>query len=511
MGPGGEGPLLSIVVPTRNEAGNVGPLVDGVAAATMGIPTEVIFVDDSDDETPDVLAKLAAAPPAGVRVEVIHRPAEARNGLGPAAVEGLKRARGAAVAVMDGDLQHPPALLPTMLEALNQRGLDVVVASRYERGGSAQGLSGPARRLVSGLSRRFAQLLFREARKTSDPLSGYFLCRRAAIDGLEFRPIGFKILLEILVCTPSTEVGDVPLRFGRRGAGTSNASVHQGWQFLRHVWSLIVQVRGSARFWKYAMVGVAGLAVFFAILLGGRELGLGPYQAWALAFAASLALNWQLNRLVTFADVASPFTPGGGRPVYLPVALLGGCANLIVFSFLLGRVSLALAGAGGVAAAMAVNFATQRGLLRRPPRRVVVPLGTSPIEARVTSLLGDEVRVFAPDVDTPALGRAFPSAAVPAQLMSAAERRKPVLVAEAPSRVPQVRHDIGMSSWLAVPVLEGRRYVGLLVAHRQGAPYNADELDLVLRALRVDSRDDVPEQLPRPVPEDLPRDRVAGG
>jgi dolichol-phosphate mannosyltransferase len=503
--------LLSIVVPTRNEAGNVAPLVEGIAAATAGIPTEVIFVDDSDDDTPEVLAQLATEPPPGIRVEVIHRPAEARNGLGPAAVEGLNRARGAAVAVMDGDLQHPPELLPAMLDALNQRALDVVVASRYARGGSAQGLSGPARRLVSSLSRRFAQVLFREARKTSDPLSGYFVVRRMAIDGLEFRPIGFKILLEVLVCTPSAEVGDVPLRFGQRGAGTSNASVHQGWQFLRHVWSLIVGVRGSARFWKYAMIGAAGLALFFAILLGGRELGLGPYQAWALAFGTSLALNWQLNRLVTFADVASPFTAGGGRPVYLPVALLGGCANLIVFAFLLGRVNLALAAAGGVAAAMALNFATQAGLLRRPPRRVVVPLGTSPIEARVTSLLGNEVKVFPPDVDADALGRAFPTAAVPGELLSSAERRKPVLVAEAPSRVPQVRHDIGMSAWLAVPVLEGRRYVGLLVAHRQGAPYDADELDLVLRALRVDSRDFVPEQLPRPVTEDLPRDPVAGG
>lgn len=493
LGVQGEAIVLSVVVPTRNEAGNVQPLVAGIAAAVGDLPTEVIFVDDSSDETPAILERIAAEPPAGLVVRVIQRPLERRNGLGLAAVEGLKQAGGLAVAVMDGDLQHPPELLPRMLTALREGEADLVVASRYAPGGSARGLSGPARRLVSGLSRRFAQVLFREARKTSDPLSGYFLCRQLTIDGLEFRPIGFKVLLEILVCTPAAVVTDVPLRFGTRGDGASNASINQGWLFLKHVATLVLQVRGSARFWKYALVGGAGLTVFLGLLVGGYRVGLGAFQAWALAFVVSIFLNWQLNRVFTFADVASPFTPGRSRPVYLPVALLGGCVNLVVFAVLLPRLGLPLGGVGGAVAAMALNFLAQRGILRRPPRITPAATDSSPIETRVSALVEGAVRVFGPDADLAEIAEAYGQADVPAELLGAAERRKPALVAEAPSRVPQARNDIGMSAWMGVPMIEGRRYLGVLVAHRQGSPYSAEELDTVLRSLRIESRSEVPE------------------
>jgi dolichol-phosphate mannosyltransferase len=490
-----EGPVLSIVVPTRNEAGNVEPLVTGIAAAVRGIPTELIFVDDSTDETPDVLARLAERPPPGLAVRVIHRPEDARNGLGPAAVEGLRMAEGPAVGVMDGDLQHPPDLLPRMLQEMGAQDLDLVVASRYTRGGSAQGLAGPARRLVSAVSRRLAQVLFREARKTSDPLSGYFICRRSAIEGIEFRPVGFKILLELLVCTPAARVGDVPLTFGKRQAGVSNASIRQGLLFLSHLYSLLTQVRGSARSWKYAVVGTAGLAVFLGLLLGSRMLGLGVYQAWTLAFVVSLFLNWQLNRQFTFADVASPFTVGRARPVYLPVALLGGCANLAVFALLETTAGVPVAAVGGAATAMALNYILHRGLLRRPPRIPRVMANQGPLEARVSAVLGGPVYFIPPEGDQAMLAARFGVADPPAELLSAADRRRPVIIAEAPSTLPQARRDAGMDAWLGVPVLEGRRYVGLLVAHRNGAPYTPDEMDMVLRSLRSEARGEVPDQV----------------
>jgi len=87
-----------------------------------------------------------------------------------------------------------------MLEEARATGADVVVASRYARGGSYAGLSGPVRRAVSVGTKRLAQVVFKEARKTSDPLAGFFLLKTSAISGIQFRPTGFKILLEILVC-----------------------------------------------------------------------------------------------------------------------------------------------------------------------------------------------------------------------------------------------------------------------------------------------------------------------
>lgn len=483
-------PLLSVVVPTRNEAGNVEALVEGLAATLAGLPLEVVFVDDSIDETPELLARLAARRRRDLWVRAIHRPPERRTGLGSAVVEGLRIARGRVIAVMDADLQHPPDVLPRLLEAVEQRDLDVAVASRYVTGGSARGLSGPARQLVSWGSRLLAQVLFREARKTSDPLSGYFLARREAIDGVEFRPIGFKILLELLVCLPEARVGDVPLTFATRHAGVSNASVAQGWAYLRHLWSLVVQVPGSARIWKYALVGGAGLALFVGVLAAGQAVGLGPFLTWALAFGLSLALNWQLNSVFTFRDVASPFSPGRSRPVYLPVAMLGGLANLIVFAILLGRLSFVGAGLGGAAAAMLLNFLVNRRLLARPPHpRPEAPEEAQALVSRIARLVDGTVTLLPAETGEEDLGdRLGGHVDPPLELLRAAAQRRPVLVALAPSTVPQARHDVGLSAWMGVPVLEGSHFIGTLVIHRQGNPYGTDELAQVLAALRTTAR-----------------------
>ena len=495
-----DGPLLSVVVPTRNEAGNVEALVQRLAAVLSGVPSELIFVDDSSDTTPAVLEGLAADPPAGISIQVLHRLPEHQTGLGSAAAEGFKLASGHLVAVMDGDLQHPPELLTRMIRELEERGLDVVVASRYTAGGSARGLSGPARVAVSGVSKVVAQLLFREARKTSDPLSGYFLFRRAAIEGLEFRPIGFKILLEVLVCAAGTRVGDVPLTFDQRHAGTSNASMAQGVAYLRHLWSLLVHVPGSARLWKYAAVGAAGLAIFLGILAAADSYGLPPLAAWTVAFAISLFLNWQLNRLVTFADVASPFTAGRGRPIYLPVALVGGAANLAAFILLVVvHVPTVLAGLSGATVAMVVNFAVHRGVLSRPPRLSGAPSPQrNAIVDRVAQLVAADVDLLPAPADEIGLYgmRMAQEERPPRELLRAVETGKPLLLAEAPSSKAQARSDIGVSAWMVVPILEGSHFVGLVVLHRSGRPFGGDELDLVLRTLRSEARDAVPTITP---------------
>lgn len=498
-------PLLSIVVPTRNEAENVEALTVRLAGVLKGIPSQVVFVDDSQDDTARILERLAAAPPGGLEIVVVVRPPERRTGLGSAAAEGLKLAGADVIAVMDGDLQHPPEVLRMMMSSLQADDLDVVVASRYEKGGSPGGLSGPARRVASAVSRRLVQTLFREARKTSDPLSGYFLVRKSAVDGLEFRPIGFKILLEILVLASTASVGDVPLRFEKRHGGRSNASMQQGVAFMRHLWSLIAHVPGSARIWKYAAVGGSGLVVFIGLLLLGRSLGLGAFQSWALAFTVSLGFNWQVNRVVTFADVESPFTPGLSRPVYLPVALLGGCANLVVFTILLGRFGQVWAGVGGAVTAMTLNYLVHRRLLRRSPRWMATA-GASPAQQslldRVSRIVDGEVQMLPADADEEVLAAAFAKVdSPPAELLLAAGRRRPIILAEGPSHRAQPRRDVGLSAWMGVPVLEGRRYLGLIVAHRHGAPYSAEELNLLLNSLRADARGKLPPHLPSLVPD----------
>ncbi len=130
---------LSIVVPTRNERENIWPLIESLHTALLGLRVEVIFVDDSDDDTPGVIEDAARTMSSALfQIQLEHRLAgEARaGGLATAVVEGLNRAQAAYVAVLDADLQHPPEQLRVLYDrAVVQQG-DLVVASRYLKGGS---------------------------------------------------------------------------------------------------------------------------------------------------------------------------------------------------------------------------------------------------------------------------------------------------------------------------------------------------------------------------------------
>ncbi|WP_242424045.1 glycosyltransferase [Frankia sp. EI5c] len=140
----GEPPALSVIVPTRNEALNIAPLLRRLEAALDGLTCEVIFVDDSDDETPAVIAAVGET--SRISVRLLHRgPLERVGGLGGAVREGIRMCASAHAVVMDGDLQHPPERVPALLATAREQAADVVIGSRYIQGGSAHGLAGRAR------------------------------------------------------------------------------------------------------------------------------------------------------------------------------------------------------------------------------------------------------------------------------------------------------------------------------------------------------------------------------
>src|SRR5215217_218716 len=233
--PGSRRALLTLVVPTRNEADNVPVLVRELRKSLSGIDYRVVFVDDSTDETPEVIRGLGEE---DERVALIHRKDPERGGgLSTAVTTGIEAFAGISeyICVMDADLQHPPEKVREMLELARSSDADVVVASRYAHGGSYVALPGPVRRGISVGSKYLAQIVFKEARKTSDPMAGFFLVRNEAISGIQFRPMGFKVLLEILVCAPELKVVEVPLNFQARQAGVSKATFRQGLEYLAHI------------------------------------------------------------------------------------------------------------------------------------------------------------------------------------------------------------------------------------------------------------------------------------
>jgi dolichol-phosphate mannosyltransferase len=225
---------VSLIVPTRNEAGNVSELLVRLGRLPSGVLGEVIFVDDSDDDTPAAIAYLA--PGVDYAVDVVHRePGHRAGGLSGAVLEGFRRARGDWLAVMDADLQHPPEVLADLFATAGSAGADIVCATRNVGDGGRDGL-GAARDLISRSFTTAARQAFpRRLRGVSDPMSGFFLVRRSAIDPDALNPTGFKILLEILVRTPRLRRAEVAYEFAARHAGDSKASLKQGVTYLRHL------------------------------------------------------------------------------------------------------------------------------------------------------------------------------------------------------------------------------------------------------------------------------------
>jgi len=281
---------LSMVIPTRNEAGNIEPLLMRIHQAVKGIAVEVVFVDDSTDETPEVIRKLQDWFP--LPIKLIHRPKEERqNGLGGAVVEGFKATQGTWMGVMDADLQHPPEMIPRLLRHAQKSGVDIVVGSRLAPGGDSSSL-GFARNLISHVFALTTRIAFPQRLwNVTDPLTGFFLTKRASVNPDGLKPDGFKILLEILVSHPQLQVSEVPIQFGHRNAGESKASVTETIKFFRGLYRL--RMAGNENFLRFLLVGFSGLFVNTLALYAFTELA-------AIHYVISAAIATQVSTLWNF-------------------------------------------------------------------------------------------------------------------------------------------------------------------------------------------------------------------
>jgi dolichol-phosphate mannosyltransferase len=291
---------LSIIVPSRNEEDCIAPLVRALEPAVVGARAEVIFVDDSDDDTPSRVSEQSRL--SRLPVHLLHREQhERQGGLGGAVAAGIMRARGEWVCVMDADLQHPPDAVPRLLDEATSRGRDLVVATRSRDGGSHRGF-GMLRTLVSRGSAAAARILFpRKLRGISDPMSGFFLVRRSAIDVPRLKPNGFKILLEIVARASLTSVGEVPYAFGERCAGDSKASLREGFRFLVHLVRLRLPER-VGRLARFGLIGASGLVVNESLLAVLTERGRLYYLAAAvISTQVSILWNFMLTERWVYA------------------------------------------------------------------------------------------------------------------------------------------------------------------------------------------------------------------
>jgi len=224
--------MLSVVVPTYNESENVKKLLEEIENALKDIPYEVIFVDDSTDDTPELLEKIAGE---DSRVRYEHR--TEKKGLATAVLRGFELAKGDYVACMDADLQHPPVVLRSMYVAMCE-GADMCIPSRFVPGGSDGGLD-PYRKLVSGTARYIGKILLTCLRRISDPTSGLFMFKKEIIEGADLQPIGWKIMIEVLAMGKFSKVIELPYTFQDRNAGESKLSTKVTLEYLKQLFCLI--------------------------------------------------------------------------------------------------------------------------------------------------------------------------------------------------------------------------------------------------------------------------------
>lgn len=227
--------VLSVIIPTYNERTRLGELVDTIGQVFVrhAIDGEIIIVDDN---SPDGTGAFAESLRDRFPVRVVHRPG--KLGLGSAVIDGFAVAKGDVLGVMDADLSHPPEALPRMLDALDRWRADLVIASRYVKGGGTKNWPF-VRRAMS----RFACVIARPLTSARDATSGYFLIRRHASEDVKIQARGFKICLELLVRGRIGVIVEVPYEFADRAAGESKMSWREASGYFRQVWDLYVYQR----------------------------------------------------------------------------------------------------------------------------------------------------------------------------------------------------------------------------------------------------------------------------
>jgi len=212
-----------VILPTYNEAENVGPVVAAILA-TLRAATVLVVDDGSPDGTGHLADDLAAA---DQRVRVRHR--AQKQGLGRAYLDGfgVALAAGATIVVqMDADFSHDPAALPSLVGPISDGAADLVIGSRYTKGGSVEDW-GIGRRIISRGGSLFARVVLGLGQ---NDLTGGFKAWRATtlaavpFDGVHAGGYVFQIEMTFRASRSGARIREVPITFRDRRVGLSKMS-----------------------------------------------------------------------------------------------------------------------------------------------------------------------------------------------------------------------------------------------------------------------------------------------
>ena len=285
--------MISVIIPTYNEVENIKVIIPKIFRMfdDEDIKGEILVVDDnSPDGTATVAEKLAEKYPVRVHIRTHER------GLSKAVIKGIELAEGDICVVMDADMSHPVEKVPAMIKPILENRCDATVGSRNIVGGGCE--AWPAsRRILS----RGAGLLAKGLTTLSDPTSGFMAIRRSLVEDVDLDPLGWKIVLETMVKT-SPRIVEVPIIFADRKKGESKLGFKAQLDYSRHLRRLYCyKYPGLAQFLKFCVVGISGLMVDTAVLVGLVSLfSFDPRFAAIFAFTAAVSWNYIFNRSWAF-------------------------------------------------------------------------------------------------------------------------------------------------------------------------------------------------------------------
>jgi dolichol-phosphate mannosyltransferase len=312
---------VSIIIPTRNERGNIRPLLDRIFAAPIagGILREIIFVDDGSTDLTREEIRSCAGP---VPVRLVCRDSE--TGLASAVLAGAGTAVGDLLVVMDADLSHPPEKLPELLAPLLDGSHDMAIGSRYRKGGATPGWP-LSRRLASRLATVPARLFT----DVHDPLSGFFAIRRDILLSVALPVTGFKIALHVLATAGgSLRVAEIPIVFVDRACGASKMTGAVIAAYLRQLAGFLGFATGSLATMEPLMLSGIVLALDLFLFNLFHNEGLSIDTGHLLSFLLSCGIGYALTALVS------------SRPqlFFLPSSLFRYLIILAPFLFIRGAV-----------------------------------------------------------------------------------------------------------------------------------------------------------------------------
>ena len=213
---------ISLVIPAYKEKDNIEPLVTRLSVALAGYQFEIVIMDDnSRDGSEELVQSLSAQFP----VKIIVR--RDKKGLASAVVDGFEHAASDIIVVMDADLQHPPEVVPSLVEAIYQGGCRH--RPRYIEG-RLRGW-GVVRRIISKELLYFPHVL--PSTRKSRTRCRFLRHKREVVKDAKLNPSGFKILLEILMLENGSRPSKCPL-CSLRSRGESKLNAKQQLD-LKHI------------------------------------------------------------------------------------------------------------------------------------------------------------------------------------------------------------------------------------------------------------------------------------